>query len=304
MRRIGTLTSRDQADRFRDYLLTRQITSQVDPAGDEWAIWVHEEDRLDETRTAFAQFCEHPEAPEYLEAVVAADRLRHDAVREAVQSRRRQVDLSRQWNRPLLTRIPVTFGVIVISVVVTLGTSFGENMYDAFGGRLLIAHVTRSGDYLYWDSTLREVRQGEIWRLVTPIFIHMNPLHLLLNMYWTSVFGGLLETTGRRWTLFWLTLVTAALSNVAQFWAVGPNFGGMSGVGYGLFGYVWIRGRVDRSFDLHVPQNLVVMFIAWFVICLTGLVGPVANYAHGFGFLAGAVLAVLATLARKLLKSL
>ena len=44
-----------------------------------------------------------------------------------------------------------------------------------------------------------------------------------------------------------LVLVIAALSNLGQYFVSGPNFCGISGVVYGLFGYIWMKGRFDPA---------------------------------------------------------
>jgi GlpG protein len=87
-----------------------------------------------------------------------------------------------------------------------------------------------------------------------------------------------------------IVLGIAGLSNMAQFVQTGwPIFGGMSGVNYGLFGYIWLRGKYDPSSGLYLtPQDKMLMLV-WFVICFTNLVGPVANTAHAVGLVAGAV---------------
>jgi GlpG protein len=62
----------------------------------------------------------------------------------------------------------------------------------------------------------------------------------------------------------------------------------MSGVNYALFGYIWIRGGRDPSFDLQLDQSTITILLIWFAICFTGLVGNIANTAHTMGLVIGA----------------
>lgn len=299
MRRIGTLSNRREADTFGDYLLTQEIRSQIDPSGDEWAVWVYDEDRLEEARRELQAFREHPEDEKYRNAIVEADRIRHREIRRQQQNRRQTVDMAARWRRPMIVQIPVTFGLVVTAVAVTIGTQFGQEMAP-FGGRLSLIEVRAEDDH--WIAVdpetggtrrtygLAEIRGGQIWRLVTPIFIHMSPWHLLFNLYWTVVFGSLIETRQSRWALLFVVLVTAMISNLSQYAFQGFGFGGLSGVGYGLFGYLWLLGRMNPRSDFQIPPNLVFLFMAWLLICMTGAIGPIANYAHSFGLLTGMAL--------------
>lgn len=300
MRRIGTLSDRQEAARFGDFLLTQQIKSQIDPSGNEWAVWVHDEDRLDDAKEALEAFLADPDAERYQEAIVEADRVRHAEVRQRQQAKKNSVNMADRWRRPMIAQIPLTFALVVISVVVSVGTQFGRSM-QAFGGRLAIVEVRSNGEDSWiavdpatgGDRTVRvlaEVRSGQLWRLVTPIFIHMSLLHLAFNLYWTVVFGSLIETRQNAWTLLFVVLVTAVVSNFSQYHFESFGFGGMSGVGYGMFGYLWMLGKVNPRSDIHIPPNLVFLFIAWLLICMTGAIGPIANYAHAFGLLTGMVI--------------
>ena len=80
----------------------------------------------------------------------------------------------------------------------------------------------------------------------------------------------------------------------------GPAFGGMSGVVYGLFGYLWIKTKFDPRSGFYLDPNLTMWFLIWFVLCMTGAVGPIANWAHGVGLAAGALVAILPVWWRKL----
>src|SRR5690606_36200319 len=116
-----------------------------------------------------------------------------------------------RWRRPMIQQIPLTFALVVISVTVSLGTQFGKSM-ESFGGRLSIIEVRSDGERSWFavDSEtggprrsrgLAEVREGQLWRLLTPIFLHLSIWHLLFNMYWTVVFGSLIETHRGFWML-------------------------------------------------------------------------------------------------------
>jgi GlpG protein len=136
-------------------------------------------------------------------------------------------------------------------------------------------------------AALKEVREGQVWRLITPIFIHSGPLHLLFNMLWLKDLGGIIEHREGSWKLLSMVAVIAALSNFGQYQWAGPHFGGMSGVVFGLFGYIWIRGRLDPRSGYWMDPNTVGLMIAWFFICAFGIISQVANMAHGVGLAAG-----------------
>ena len=85
------------------------------------------------------------------------------------------------------------------------------------------------------------------------------------------------------WYLAAMVLGIGICYNLAQYYMSGPTFGGMSGVVYGLLGYIWIRGKLDPRSGLFLHNFIVIWMIAWFFLCLTGVIGPVANTAHGVG---------------------
>ena len=139
-----------------------------------------------------------------------------------------------------------------------------------------------------WDNTLPEIRHGEVWRLITPIFIHFHVLHILFNMLWLRDLGSMIESRQSSTYLLVLVLVIAACSNVAQFYfGHAPNFGGMSGVVYGLLGYIWIRGKLDPGSGLYLHAYTVMMMLIWLVVCFTGYIGAIANAAHVAGLIMG-----------------
>jgi GlpG protein len=161
----------------------------------------------------------------------------------------------------------------------------------------------------------KDVSRGEVWRLITPIFIHYSLMHLILNMIWLHSFGAPIED--RRGTLFmvFLVLALAISSNVGQAIEVslrsrGALFGGMSGVGYGLFGYMAIKAKFDSRERYFLSPGTTFIAMLWFLLCilrdippfsalLQNTIPPIANTAHAVGLGMGAILAAVPLLVRK-----
>jgi membrane associated rhomboid family serine protease len=166
---------------------------------------------------------------------------------------------------------PLTLVLIAISVIVTLLTKFGAN-------RELVIPLLMVYD---------RIAAGEIWRIITPIFIHFGLLHIVFNMLWLYDLGGMVEIRQGSPRLGILVGVSAVVSNIAQYMWAGPWFGGMSGVVYALLGYVWAQGQFNPRSGMILHQTIVIMMLIWFVVCWMGLVGNIANMAHTLGLVSG-----------------
>ena len=115
------------------------------------------------------------------------------------------------------------------------------------------------------------------------MFLHFGFLHIFFNMLWLRDLGSMIEARKSTWMLLLLVLVIAGTSNLAQYLVSGPTFGGMSGVVYGLLGYIWMQGKFDPASKLSLEPQTVLFMIAWFFLCLFDLVGNVANTVHAVG---------------------
>jgi len=138
------------------------------------------------------------------------------------------------------------------------------------------------------------VRQGQIWRFVTDVFPHGSIMHLAFNLYWLWVFGTCVEAVLGRARTAGLFLLLAFGSSAVQF-AVGASAIGLSGVGYGLFGMLWLLSSRDGRFQGAVDKNTVVIFILWLGFCYwmtyTHAMN-VGNAAHLTGLALGCLVAV------------
>ena len=132
--------------------------------------------------------------------------------------------------------------------------------------------------------------------MLSPLLLHFDILHIIFNLLWWLELGGVVERHQSSGRLLLVTLVTSLVANVAQYSVSGPAFGGMSGVVYGLLGYLWMYGRVFPESGLVLRRGIVVFMLIWMVICFVGLSGIVANEAHLGGLASGCLLGVLAGL--------
>ncbi len=280
MRQAGTITTKSDAQRFADYLLALGITSKVESEGDEWAIWIHDENQIERSKQELEQFRHDPGDPRYKQAEAAARAARRAATEKKRQAERNFVDMRNQWASPWRRR-PVTMVMIVACIALALG---------AFGS-------SAEAELMF---SMPDIQEGEVWRLITPVFLHGGFIHLAFNMYMLYNLGSLVERKLGPWWYVLLVLFVALVSNYTQFAARGPYFLGMSGVVYGLFGYAWVRGRLEPHSGLYLRPEFVMMLLIWFVLCAVGVIGNVANWAHGGGLVAGAALGYLPHLLRTL----
>jgi len=134
---------------------------------------------------------------------------------------------------------------------------------------------------------------GEPWRLVASALPHGGPVHLLFNVYWLWVLGTLLEEELGHLTTLILVLLVAAGSSAAQF-AFSSGGIGLSGVGYGIVGFLWTASRIHPRFRDAMDKRTLQLFLGWGLLCIVLTITntmPVANYAHAAGFLLGIPLA-------------
>ena len=110
-------------------------------------------------------------------------------------------------DRPLLT-----IALLIVSVFVSLYSNFGAQLNPIRGW-----FITE-----YLNAGLPEVRSGQVWRLITPIFLHFAWFHLAFNGIWMWQLGSIIERRLGPWDLAGLVQIIGVSSNVAQFLTTRP----------------------------------------------------------------------------------
>ncbi|MCA8866441.1 MULTISPECIES: rhomboid family intramembrane serine protease [unclassified Halomonas] len=190
-----------------------------------------------------------------------------------------------------LKQVPVTALMILISLVIfALIAVFGDQLIVT----LTIVPIGISGGELVFGNLTQTLTSGQVWRLLSPAFLHFGWMHLIFNLMWVWYFGRQVEVLQGSRTMLLLLVVAGIGANVAQYATGTVLFGGMSGVVYALLAHVWLMSRrVPRS-GFFVPQMLVVFMLGWMVFTMTDMAGSVgfgnvANEAHLGGLLVGLV---------------
>jgi GlpG protein len=281
MRRAGIIADQKQARRLSDYLLAIGINNRVDMLDDGGHVWIYDSDRLEQARQELAEFSSDPANPRY-DRRHEAEVIRKREQREQKLANERTINVRTTWaRRGRAGSAPVDVGLIVLCVVLFLLLHYGPRELGVYFNYLMFS--------LAPGLALRHLQEGEVWRLVTPILLHGSVLHLGFNMLWLYSLGSQIEIQRGKLRFIALLLFLAMSSNVAQYLWAGPNFLGMSGVVYGLFGYIWMQARYLPRPDVWIDKSTAVVLMVWLVICMTGLLGPIANAAHVGGLVAGVV---------------
>jgi len=294
MRRLATLPE-DQAAVFAAYLAERGIATENEPAAEEGRrlLWVLDEDSLATAKALLSRYRSMPDAEEF-----SRPALEKAARASAQKAAAKPLPLSHapapraSRREPRLSRMPWgTMAVVALAVAATWWTGMGKLV--ARTAMLQITSFPGLGggigfDPLSWLAALPEVRHGEIWRLWTPVLLHFDFWHILFNAWWLKDLGGIVESREGTGKFLVLVFVTGIASNLAQFAWAGAAFGGLSGVVYAFFGYIWLRGRTEPLYGTWMPPSTTGLLLVWLVMGMAGLTGPTANAAHFSGLLVGA----------------
>ena len=141
------------------------------------------------------------------------------------------------------------------------------------------------------------IAQGQWWRFVTPIFIHIGLLHLFFNSYALWIVGPQVEKLYGS-ARFVILYVLTGVAGVYGSYSYHPDtiWAGASGAIFGLFGVLLVFGIRHRDaippfFKRSVGTGVLPVIVINLIIGFT--IPAIDNSAHIGGLLAGAVLAAL-----------
>ena len=202
--------------RFSAWLLSQGVYHRiVEEAGEQWVLMREDADH-DAVREVFTRYLSEPAFQQQLDAQPMGPwRLRNSLV--SVMPRA-------SWREA-----PVMYLVLAFALLVGLLTGFGD------GGPLLRAlliidpfqvdHALRSTDQRL-SGLMLMLQEGQLWRLVSPDFLHFSIPHFIFNALMIWYLGGQLEA--RKGSIYWVVFFIAVslTANIAQLFDAGALFGG------------------------------------------------------------------------------
>ena len=182
-------------------------------------------------------------------------------------------------SRPGFKQFPGTYSLIAITLVVFLGQFLSVELFQF---DWLLEMGAKSGP---------EILSGEIWRFITPMFLHVTIPHVLINMYSLYAIGPAVERffgTARFVAVYLLCGIAGVILSLA--FSPYPS-AGASGAIFGLLGslgaFLYLhRGLFGRFGLLQLRQ---IVLVALLNLGL-GLMPGIDNWGHLGGLLAGIAL--------------
>lgn len=179
--------------------------------------------------------------------------------------------------RPLVTYTLIGLNVIVYLAMTFLGGSQNTLLLVAFGAKVNPLII-----------------QGQWWRLLSPMFIHIGLEHLVLNIVTLYFIGLQIEALFGKWRFLTIYLVSGLGGNIASF-AFSPSISaGASTAIFGLFGAFLMLGESFREepYIRATAKQFLILVILNLGLGFTGI--DIAGHLGGLlaGFLMAYVTAV------------
>ncbi|WP_375434470.1 rhomboid family intramembrane serine protease [uncultured Hymenobacter sp.] len=153
-------------------------------------------------------------------------------------------------------------------------------------------------DLVAWGSNYSPLVSAQPWRLLTSVFLHGGPAHLLLNLSALLLLGLLAEAKVGRGPWLLTYLVSGIGGSLTSWWwhSRGLNSVGASGAIFGLYGLLLALLLTRTHFRTHQDRAGIMGLLLYFALgsLVGGLEGPTTdNAAHVGGLFTGLGLGVL-----------
>lgn len=190
---------------------------------------------------------------------------------------------------------PVTMLLILGALVVAAVSSLGSSLQPVSGLFYPTFTITQDGALAGFWQILSQINSlEELLRTLTPALLHFGAIHLVFNSLWIWHFGRMIERSQSSLLYLGVVVFIAFISNATQYlWSLTANFGGLSGVVYGLLGYIWMWQLLLPFGRLRLPPAMIGFLLAALVLMELLAGSWIASAAHTGGLFAGIIAGLL-----------
>jgi len=185
-----------------------------------------------------------------------------------------------QLSRPIVTQ--ALMGIILITFVISVLLSL-----FLYGSWTSLTSTDIRVLILMGAKVNERLAAGELWRLVTPIFLHSGVMHLLFNLYALYILGPMLEGYIGHVRFLAVFLISGLYGTLFSYALSGPVSVGASGAIFGLLGAIalfFLRYR-----DNFGPQGRAILQNMLIILALNLVIGFSSSYIDNWGHIGGLI---------------
>jgi rhomboid protease GluP len=196
-----------------------------------------------------------------------------DIKKDTLEMARKKDQLERNiftFGKPIMTYVFIALQILVFLLLEFNGGSENSSTLVEFGAKF---------------NPL--ILEGEWWRFIFPIFIHIGFLHLFMNTLGLYFLGTAVEKIYGSFRFFWIYLFGGIIGSIASF-AFSPNLSaGASGAIYGCFGALLYMGLIyPKLFFRTLGKNVITILVLNIIISFTvpniDMAGHLGGLVGGF----------------------
>ena len=320
MRKLHTFEQELDANRFTAVLTVNQVEAQVLRSNDnQWDLWIIDEDALSQAGKLLGEYQSNPDSPQIQMALAKAKKIQQQLKQEKAEriKQAKKIEVRTQFRDPhhmmaaMQRKDTLTRKIILLCAIV-------------FGASLVFQSQDGSQENFVrnaLEAQFQQISQGQIWRLITPVFVHgtgqeflFDFLHIFFNMYWMYWLGTRLEIQFGLKTYLGLFLIAGVASILVPLLTPetgllgirglgGGSVVGMSGVVYGVIGFGWCKMKMKPSVGMLITPFVLMLSIGWMLFGIVsasssqgvGYISSISHLAHLVGLLTGAMYAFVHT---------
>jgi rhomboid protease GluP len=184
------------------------------------------------------------------------------------------------YNIPYITLSLIGINLIVF-ILMAYMNGFGlRDIFNPFSQEVLI----------YFGAKVNKlILQGELWRFITSMFLHLNFLHITFNLYALWTIGPIIEHLRGRFRYLAIYFFSGISGSIASFLFTDALSAGASGAIFGLLGaLVSITLKNKALWKSGLGKNLIIVIII--NLSLGFLIPNIDIYAHLGGLICGLIL--------------